>query len=78
MHGPKATASTIPSSRVKTLRQCFQLVDQCSNNTEIADLMNDNGDRHYGWNFTNLYDGGIMTIEFRRGPGVTEVGMCLP
>jgi len=61
----------------KDIAQCFQLVDQCSNNTEIADLMNDNGDRHYGWNFTNLYDGGIMTIEFRRGPGVTEVGMCL-
>jgi Putative amidoligase enzyme len=66
-----------PKFRGKNLTQCFELIDQCSKVVEIADLMTNNGDRYYGWNFKNLYHGGTMTIEFRRGPGVTEVEHCL-
>ncbi len=66
-----------PKFQGKTGEQCLQLVTQCSDNANIVNLMNNNGDRYYGWNFTNLYYDRKMTIEFRRGPGVTEVDECL-
>ena len=61
----------------RTLIECFKLINQCSNNVEIANLMNNGGDRFYGWNFLNLFHGGKMTIEFRRGPGITRAQECL-
>lgn len=54
----------------KTLRQMFQELSQCHNNTEIVALMNCRRDRSFGWNFVNLLQGGTQTMEFRRGPGV--------
>jgi Putative amidoligase enzyme len=66
-----------PKLRCKTRVQCFRLVVQCSNNIDIMNLMNHDGDRYYGWNFMNLVYGGTMIIEFHRGPGVTEAEQCL-
>ena len=39
--------------------------------------MNNEGDRYYAWNFTNLYYGGKKTIEFRRGPGAEDDKGCI-
>ncbi|RFU24010.1 hypothetical protein B7463_g12328, partial [Scytalidium lignicola] len=61
--------------RMKTGRQCCNMIEACSSNIELADLMN-NGDRYYGWNFLNLYYGGKATIEFRRAPGVVNHREC--
>ena len=38
--------------------------------------MNNDGDRYFGWNFTNLYLGRKMTLEFRRGPEVADFPAC--
>jgi hypothetical protein len=51
-------------------------IDSCTTDVAIADLMNNGGDRYYGWNFTNLYHGRKMTIEFRRTTGVQDFGTC--
>ena len=45
----------------------------CESSVTIADLMNNDGDRYFGWNLTNLFK---MTVEFRRGPGVQDFGTC--
>jgi Putative amidoligase enzyme len=66
-----------PKLHGKSGADCFQLIDQCANNVEIVNLMNNDGDRHYAWNFKNLYYGGKMTIEFRRAPGVILARHCL-
>jgi hypothetical protein len=72
-----------PKLRGKTRVQCFQLIEQCSNNIDITNITNPgdirdtDGDRYYGWNFMNLVYGGIMTIDFCGGPGVTEAEQCL-
>ena len=54
----------------KTLRQVFYALSQCKSNADIVALMNCGRDRFFGWNFVNLLQGGIQTVEFRRGPGV--------
>jgi len=56
----------------KTLDQCFEMIAGCTSNVDVADLLNDGGDRYYAWNFTNLYFGRKMTVEFRSPPGVTN------
>jgi Putative amidoligase enzyme len=66
-----------PVFQGKTGPECFQLIEQCANNVDIVNLMNNDGDRHYAWNSKNLFYGGKMTIEFRRGPGVTDAEHCL-
>jgi hypothetical protein len=66
----KSNSIDNPSFEHKTVAQCFDQIDQCTHVTDVADLMNANGDRYYGWNFLNLYYGGKGTIEFRRGPGI--------
>jgi hypothetical protein len=53
------------------------MIDKCLNNIEIADLMNDGGDKHYGWNFTNLFYGRKTTDEFRHRPGTSGAELCL-
>lgn len=63
--------------RDRSLEECFQLIDQCTDLVKIVELMNDGGDRCYSWNFVNLFYGGKMTIEFRRGPGVIELDQIL-
>lgn len=50
-------------------------VYRCATITEIADFMNDEGDRYFGWNFVILYEPS-GTVEFRRGPDVTTVRGC--
>jgi hypothetical protein len=52
------------------------MIDECQTNQDIADLMNNSGDRYFAWNFKNLYHGGKATIEFRRAPGVKDVRGC--
>jgi hypothetical protein len=61
----------------KSLKQCLVMIDDCQSNQDIADLMNNEGDRYYAWNFTNLYYGGKKTIEFRRGPGAEDSEGCI-
>jgi hypothetical protein len=39
--------------------------------------MNNEGDRYYAWNFTNLYYGGKKTIEFSRSPGAEDDKGCI-
>ena len=39
-------------------------VYRCATITEIADFMNDEGDRYFGWNFVILYKPS-GTVEFR-------------
>ena len=58
------------------LQQCYRKIDGCLNNADIADLMNNGGDRYYGWNFVNLYYNGKTTAEFRRSPGVKTAEEC--
>ncbi|KAL9098810.1 MAG: hypothetical protein Q9163_005598 [Psora crenata] len=65
-----------PKLAIKTDTQCTEAVNACESSVAIADLMNNDGDRYFGWNFTNLYHGGKMTVEFRRGPGVQDFGTC--
>lgn len=42
----------------KTERECLGLIDNCEHAAEFADLMNENGQRYFAWNFVNLYYGG--------------------
>ena len=63
--------------RGKSGQEIFQAIDNCTHAVHVADLLNDGGDRYYGWNLTNLYYGRIQTIEFRRGPGVHTYGECV-
>jgi len=53
------------------------MIDERQSNQDIVDLMNNEGDRYYAWNFTNLYYGGKKTIEFRRGPGAEDDKGCI-
>ena len=39
--------------------------------------MNPKDDRCFGWDFTNLGEDGIGTVEFRRPPGVVGRTACL-
>ncbi|KAF9642998.1 hypothetical protein BDM02DRAFT_3123933 [Thelephora ganbajun] len=57
----------------KTIEQAVAIVDKVdeSHPGMVADLMNPGTDRRYTWNFTNLYHGRTLTIEFRQGEGVT-------
>jgi hypothetical protein len=52
------------------------MIDECQSNQDIVYLMNNEGDRYYAWNFTNLNYGG-KTIEFRRGPGTEDEKGCI-
>lgn len=65
------------NSEGKTGRQMFQAISRCNNNVEVAELMNNGGDRYFGWNFLNLYYGRIQTVEFRHGPSVTNAQECI-
>ncbi|KAK2872158.1 hypothetical protein FQN49_002516 [Arthroderma sp. PD_2] len=56
----------------KSDRQAMDLIDGCKDNEELAQLMNGGNDRNFSWNFTNLLGGDQNTIEFRRGPGITN------
>jgi hypothetical protein len=61
----------------KKLRTCFSLIDGCQTIPEIVELMNEGDDKYFGWNFLNLLENGMTTIEFRRAPGVTNAEKCL-
>lgn len=63
--------------REKSGQEIFQAIDNFTHAIHVADLLNDGGDRYYGWDLTNLYYGRIQTIEFRRGPGVHTYGECI-
>ncbi|KAJ5814859.1 hypothetical protein N7474_006636 [Penicillium riverlandense] len=63
--------------RNRKMEKCFELVDRCNHQAEIADLTNDGGNRRFAWNFTNLYHGGKSTVEFRQAPPAAEPTMCL-
>ncbi|KAJ5797702.1 amidoligase enzyme-domain-containing protein [Penicillium pulvis] len=62
----------------KDISGCLRLVEKCKHPVEVADLMNEGGKRYFAWNFTNLYYGGLATIEFRMAPGASDETMCLP
>lgn len=62
----------------KSITTCLSLVNRCNHPAEIADLMNDGGARYFSWNFTNLYYGGLATVEFRQAPGAIDETMCIP
>ncbi|PKY03710.1 hypothetical protein P168DRAFT_305046 [Aspergillus campestris IBT 28561] len=66
-----------PRLSKKSGMELFQIIDQCTHPVHVADLLNDGGNRYYGWNFVNLYYGRIQTVEFRRGPGVCTIGPCI-
>ncbi|KAI9782445.1 MAG: hypothetical protein M1839_004931 [Geoglossum umbratile] len=57
--------------------ECYRMIDACTSVSDIVHLFNNGEDRYFAWNFTNLLQGGIMTVEFRRGPGVTTEEACL-
>jgi hypothetical protein len=67
------------------LRNCFQYIQATNSKIDLVDLMNPGRpdepgampyDRYYGWNFTNLTENGIGTVEYRRPPGVTTSHFC--
>ncbi|OAL72652.1 hypothetical protein A7D00_3654 [Trichophyton violaceum] len=60
-----------PRFEGKSDKASFDLVDACTNNVELVQLMNSGNNRNYGWNFTNLLEGDNYTVELRRGPGLT-------
>ncbi|KAF9644773.1 hypothetical protein BDM02DRAFT_3190303 [Thelephora ganbajun] len=61
----------------KTVEQAIAMVDGVGETHKaIIELMNPPGrlsepNRFYAWNFANLVDNGILTIEFRQAEGVT-------
>ena len=61
---------------MKTDTQCIEAINAHEDSITTANLMNNDGDRYFGWNFTNLYFGRKMTVEFRRGPGVEDFATC--
>jgi hypothetical protein len=66
-----------PRLKAKTELECFDLISQCKNNIDVMELMNNGSDRTFGWNFTNLQYSHKGTIEWRKGPGVTDPETCL-
>lgn len=73
----KSFSADHPQFRGTSVVECFALIDRSTQQVDIAELMNPESDRNYAWNFLNLVFGGRMTIEFRRGPGVTVPEDCL-
>lgn len=65
-----------PKLSMKTDAQCIEAVNACESSFTIANLMNNDEDRYYGWNFSNLYEGRRMTVEYRRGPGIQDFRIC--
>lgn len=66
-----------PKLEWKDNSEILQMIDQCETLEDVVSLMNNGSNRNFAWNFTNIYSGGIFTIEFRRGPGATQVNTCL-
>ena len=64
------------------LQLVFEQIDQCQTIEQLLQLMkskDEDHDRYYAWNFTNLPKGEIGTIKFRRPPGVIiNPRACLP
>lgn len=75
-HYCKSNQHDNPKFLDKSLQQCLGMIDECQSNQDVVDLMNNDGDRYYAWNFVNLYYGGKNTIEFRRGPGAEDDKSC--
>lgn len=80
----KANRADHPQFKVRTVQQALSRIDNCQNVPQLVALMNpkirptdEDFDRYYAWNFTNLLAGRIGTIEFRRPPGVTKVESCI-
>lgn len=69
----------------KSLLECFTLIKACKTLGQIADLMNplgylnvqEDNDRYFSWNFTNLKGTSIGTIEFRQPEGMTTPQGCI-
>jgi len=80
----KANRADHPQFKVRTVQQAWTRIDTCQDIPELVALINpkvrptdEDYDRYYAWNFTNLLEGGIGTIEFRRPPGVTKMDSCI-
>jgi hypothetical protein len=65
--------------RGKTVAECIAEVENLSDIISVVNLMNPGrgNDRYYTWNFTNLQQGGTLTIEFGQGPGVITASSAL-
>ena len=74
---PKSFRADHPMFKGRSGHECVVMIKQTTHAVHVAELMNPDGDRNYTWNFRNLIHGGKMTIEFRRGPGVTTANDCL-
>jgi hypothetical protein len=60
-----------------SLTSIFNIIDRCQSIPGVLELMNDGDDKYFGWNFLNLLNNNMATIEFRRAPGVTDAEDCL-
>jgi hypothetical protein len=73
----KANHKDHPQFRTRTVENIFHMINSCETTDALIDCMNPEDDRYFGWNFTNLRESAIGTVEFRRPPGVTGRGASL-
>ncbi|KAF8535335.1 hypothetical protein BDD12DRAFT_808649 [Trichophaea hybrida] len=65
-----AVAMLPPGIKLLQTDMCKLRIDECLTMTKLAELVNDGGNRYFGFNFSNLWYGTKGTIEFRCPPGV--------
>jgi hypothetical protein len=68
----KSNSVDNPKLTGKTFETMLECLSDCDHKVHVADLMNNDGDRFFSWNLPNMYYGRIGTVEFRRGPGITN------
>jgi hypothetical protein len=73
----KANHKDHPQFKAQTAENILHMINSCETIDVLIERMNPQGDRYFGWNFTNLRENGIGTVEFRRAPGVTGQGASL-
>ena len=73
----KANHKDHPQFKVQTIENIFHTINSCETTDAMIECMNPQDDRYFGWNFTNLRENAIGTVEFRRPPGVTGRVACL-
>lgn len=73
----KANHKDHPQFKAQTVENILHIINSCETIEALIECMNPQDDRYFGWNFTNLREDAIGTVEFRRPPGVTGRGASL-
>jgi len=62
----KANHKDHPQFKAQTVENILHMINSCETIDILIERMNPQGDRYFGWNFTNLRENGIGAVEFRR------------